>query len=87
MTFRIEALNVLVFALALVVAWVVYRRTKSVESAVVSGAAAVAMVIILFTPIDNGTEIAETTTTPVPSSSVSPPALPQSSGPSPARPD
>ncbi|MGW4699848.1 hypothetical protein [Streptomyces sp. NPDC004285] len=85
MTFRIEALNALVFALALLVAWVVYRRTKSVESAVVSGAAAVAMIIILFTPIDNDTATTETTT-PAPSSSVSTPAFPQSSGPSPAPP-
>ncbi|WP_446041979.1 hypothetical protein [Streptomyces sp. SID1121] len=37
MTFKIEALNALVFALALFLAWVVYRRTDSIESAVVTG--------------------------------------------------
>ncbi|WP_146132467.1 hypothetical protein [Streptomyces solincola] len=52
MIFNIEALNALVFGLALFLARVVYRRTRSIESAVVSGAPAVGVVVILFTPID-----------------------------------
>ncbi|MFD4153690.1 hypothetical protein ACFWR4_13205 [Streptomyces hydrogenans] len=73
MTFKIDVLNVCVLALVLFVAWVVYRRTGSIESAVVSGAAVVVIVLMLFTPIGNGTTT-ETPTTPTPTTSTISPA-------------
>ncbi|WP_405817437.1 hypothetical protein OG705_00315 [Streptomyces sp. NBC_00838] len=59
-TLKIEALNALVFALALFLAWAVYRRTDSIESAVVTGAATAACSLVLFSPIETGTKPSET---------------------------
>ncbi|MFF8410552.1 hypothetical protein [Streptomyces omiyaensis] len=73
MTFKIDVLNVFVLALVLFIMAVVYRRSKSIESAVVSGAAVVVIVLMLFTPIGNGTMTETTTPTPPTSTSSSPP--------------
>ncbi|MFH8259324.1 hypothetical protein [Streptomyces roseolus] len=81
MTFKIDVLNVCVLALVLFVAWVVYRRTNSIESAVVSGAGVVVIVLMLFTPIGNGTMTETTTSNPTSStSSPPPPASPAPKG-------
>ncbi|MER5312959.1 hypothetical protein ABT034_34905, partial [Streptomyces sp. NPDC002773] len=61
MIFKIEVLNALVFLLALFTGGVVYRRSHSIESAVVSGAAVAATLVILFNPIASGTAMSETT--------------------------
>ncbi|MFD5899788.1 hypothetical protein [Streptomyces sp. NPDC060366] len=72
MTFKIEAINALVFALALFLAWVVYRRTDSIESAVMAGAGTAALILVLFSPIETGTKTPETIP-PAPSFSTSSP--------------
>ncbi|MFE1345916.1 hypothetical protein [Streptomyces sp. NPDC058757] len=76
MIFKIDVLNVCGLALVLFVAWVVYQRTGSIESAVVSGAAVVVIVLMLFTPIGNGTTTETTTPTPTTSTPPAPPHLP-----------
>ncbi|MEU8883840.1 hypothetical protein [Streptomyces hydrogenans] len=75
MTFKIDVLNVCVLALVLFVAWAVYKRTGSIESAVVSGAAVVVIVLMLFTPIGNGTTTETTTPTPTSSTTNPPPSI------------
>ncbi|MFE1272483.1 hypothetical protein [Streptomyces sp. NPDC058757] len=79
MTFKIDVLNVCVLVLVLFVAWVVYKRTGSIESAVVSGAAVVVIVLMLFTPIGNGTTTE--TTIPTSTTSASSPPVPASPAP------
>ncbi|MFE3249801.1 hypothetical protein [Streptomyces sp. NPDC059209] len=60
MTFKIEAIDALVFALALFLARAVYRCTDSIESAVLTGAATAALILVLFSAIETGTKTPET---------------------------
>ncbi|MFD3537713.1 hypothetical protein [Streptomyces sp. NPDC058664] len=65
MIFKIEVLNALVVLLALVVGVVVYRRNRTLETAIAAVAAVAVTLVILFGP--NVSNPATGTTAPAPS--------------------